>query len=207
VAMVGLCFEHGYRQTTLDMLLDRAEVDRAAFERHFTDLEDCFCEVYQEMQKELMERVLAAIACESTWRDRLRATAYTMADFVAEDEKRTRFVIFEVRSAGDRAIYLLSQSYERLFDLIDQGRRERRLPGSISRATAEAIGGTMFFQMYASYAAGSIESVRAKVPEMMYVAVLPYLGAEAAAEELRLVPGDEGVEAPPPPGTTLSSEY
>jgi hypothetical protein len=30
--------------------------------------------------------------------------------------------------------------------------------------------------------------VRAKVPEMMYVAVLPYLGAEAAEEELRLVP-------------------
>jgi AcrR family transcriptional regulator len=187
-ALVGLCFEHGYRQTTLDMLLDRAEVDRAAFERHFTDLEDCFCEVYQDMQKELMERVLAAIACESTWRDRLRTTAYTMADFVAEDKKRTHFAIFEVRSAGDRAIYLLSQSYERLFDLIDQGRHERRLPGSISRATAEAIGGTMFFQMYASYEAGSIESVRAKVPEMMYVAVLPYLGAKAAAEELRLVP-------------------
>jgi AcrR family transcriptional regulator len=187
-AMVALCFEHGYREATLEMLLDRANVDRAAFERHFADLEDCFCEVYQDMQNELMERVLAAISRESTWRDRLRATAYTMADFVAEDQMRTHFAIFEVRSAGDRAICLLSQSYERLFDLIDQGRAERRLPGSISRATAEAIGGTMFFQMYASYEAGSIDSVRAKVPEMMYVAVLPYLGVEAAEEELHRVP-------------------
>jgi hypothetical protein len=84
-------------------------------------------------------------------------------------------------------MYLLGQSYERLFDLIDLGRRERRLRGSISRATAEAIGGTIFFQMYASYQAGSVDAVRARVPEMMYVAVLPYLGAEAAEEELHLV--------------------
>jgi hypothetical protein len=47
----------------------------------------------------------------------------------------------------------------------------------------------MFFQMYASYEAGeSIDAVRARIPELMYVAVLPYLGAEAAEEELRLVP-------------------
>jgi AcrR family transcriptional regulator len=187
-ALIALCFEHGYRQTTREMLLDRAEVDRGAFERHFADMEDCFCEVYQEIQDELLQRVLAAVTAAPTWRDRLRATAYTMADFIAEDEKRTHLVIFEVRSAGDRAIYLLSQSYERLFDLIDQGRNERRPPGWLSRATAEAIGGTMFFQMYASYDGGSIDTVRAKVPELMYVAVLPYLGPEAAAEELRLVP-------------------
>lgn len=187
-ALVELCFERSYRETTLEMLLERAEVDGATFERHFSDMEDCFCGVYQDIQDELMETVLAAVTTARTWRDRLRATAYTMADFVAEDVKRSHFAIFEVRSAGDRAMYMLAQSYERLFDLIDQGRREREIPGSVSRATAEAIGGAMFFQMYASYDGGSIDTVRAKVPELMYVAVLPYLGPEAAAEELRLVP-------------------
>jgi AcrR family transcriptional regulator len=193
-ALIALCFEHGYRQTTVEMVIERAGVDLDAFERHFAGIEDCFCSVYQEIQDELMDRVLAAVSIEPTWRDRLRATAYTMADFVAEDEKRAHLAIFEVRSAGDRAVYMLSQSYERLFDLIDLGRRERRAPGSISRATAEAIGGTMFFQMYASYDGVSIDSVRAKVPELMYVAVLPYLGLEAAAEELR-IPAPGAVDA------------
>jgi AcrR family transcriptional regulator len=186
-ALIALCFENGYRQTTLEMLLERAGVERAAFERHFADMEDCFCKVYEDMQEELMRRVVAAIEREPTWRDRLRTIAYTMADFVAEDERQAHFAIVEIRAAGDRAMYLLGQSYERLFDLIDLGRRERRLRGSISRATAEAIGGTIFFQMYASYQAGSVDAVRARVPEMMYVAVLPYLGAEAAEEELHLV--------------------
>jgi hypothetical protein len=39
--------------------------------------------------------------------------------------------------------------------------------------------------MYAAYEEGSIEAVRAKIPEMMYMAVRPYLGEQVAAEELR----------------------
>ncbi len=187
---MDLCYERGYRATTLAMLLERAGLDLAAFERHFRDLEDCFCEVYGEFQEELMKRMFAAISGEPTWRDRLRVMAYTMADYVSEDERRTQFIVVEVRSAGDRAIYMMSQGYERLFDLIDMGRRERPAAGSISRATAEAIGGSMFFQMYSSYEPGSIDAVRARVPELMYMAVLPYLGPEAAEEELRLLPQD-----------------
>jgi AcrR family transcriptional regulator len=187
-AMVDLCFEHGYRQTTPEMLFDRAEVDRAGFRRHFADLEDCFCEVYKEMRDDLMGRVAAAVEYEATWRDGLRATAYTMVDWTAEDEKRTKFTVIEVRSAGERALILMGQAFEELFDLIDRGRDERQLPGEISRATAEAIGGTIFNQMYAAYEDGSIDAVRAKVPEMMYMAVRPYLGDEAAAEELREPP-------------------
>jgi AcrR family transcriptional regulator len=73
-ALIALCFENGYRQTTLEMLLERAGVERAAFERHFADMEDCFCKVYEDMQEELMRRVVAAIEREPTWRDRLRTS-------------------------------------------------------------------------------------------------------------------------------------
>ena len=187
-ALVDLCHERGYRNTTLAALLERAGVDRATFTRHYGHLENCFCEVYAELQDDLMERLLAVVSAESTWRDRLRAVAYELADYIEEDESRTQFMVIEVRSAGDRAIYLLSQSYERLFDLIDMGRGERPRRRSISRATAEAVGGSMFFQMYSSYEPGSIDAVRARVPELMYMAVLPYLGPEAAAEELLLAP-------------------
>jgi AcrR family transcriptional regulator len=183
-AMIDLCFEVGYRETTLEMLLDRAGVDRAAFERHFADLEDCFCQVYEGMRDDLMCRVAATVEQQPNWRDSLRAVAYTMVDWTAEDEKRTKFTVIEVRSAGERALLMMGEAFDELFDLIDRGRDERELPGDISRATAEAVGGTIFNQMYVAYEAGSIEAVRAKVPEMMYMAVRPYLGEKAASEEL-----------------------
>jgi AcrR family transcriptional regulator len=189
-AIVDLCFEHGYRETTLEMLLDRAEVGRDAFESHFADLEDCFCQVYEGMRDDLMTRVAASFEHEPTWRDSLRAAAYTMVDWTAEDEKRTKFTVIEVRRAGERAMLLMGQAFEELFDLIDRGRGERSLPGEISRTTAEGIGGTIFTQMYAAYEQGSIEAVRGKIPEMMYMAVRPYLGEEVAAEELEQAPRD-----------------
>jgi len=70
-----------------------------------------------------------------------------------------------------------------MFDLLDAGRGERE-GGGPSRAIAEAVGGTIFFRMNAAFEEGSIETVRAKIPEMMYMAVLPYLGPEAAEVEL-----------------------
>jgi AcrR family transcriptional regulator len=187
-ALVDLCFERGYRATTEEMLLDRAGVDRTAFVHHFTDLENCFCEVYKELLDQMTADVVEAVLGEATWRDRLRAAAYAMADYVTEDEKRTHFTIVEVRTAGDRALFIMGQAYDRLFDLIDEGRRQPGARGSTTRATAEAIGGTLFFQMFSSYEAGSADAVRARIPELMYLAVLPYLGPEAAEEELRMRP-------------------
>lgn len=192
-ALIGLCYERGYRETTESMLIERAGVGRVEFRHQFTDLENCFCEVYREMQDELVERVVDAVLEKHTWRDRLRATAYAMADYVTDDERRTHFMFVEARTAGDRALDLMGEGYDRLFDLIDEGRLQPGARDSITRTTAEAIGGTLFFQMFASYEPGSIDAVRARVPELMYLAVLPYLGREAAEQELQMQP--QGVPA------------
>src|SRR6478609_7827989 len=140
-ALLDLCFERGYRQLDLAALLERAKVDEAAFERHFGDLEDCFCVVYQEIRDELFDRFAHAIADEHTWRDRIRATAYVFLRFLREDSRVTHLAVIDVRSAGERALRLFTEAFEDLNNLLDQGRGERRHPDSLSRATAEAIGG------------------------------------------------------------------
>jgi AcrR family transcriptional regulator len=66
---------------------------------------------------------------------------------------------------------------------------------AISRATAEAIGGGIFGQIYAAVDAGA--PLRADgIPRLMHAAVLPYLDERAAAAELDLpVPeGEEGLD-------------
>jgi AcrR family transcriptional regulator len=199
-ALIDLCYEGSYRETTLEMVLERAEVDRATFELYFADLEDCFCEIYKEIRDEVVAHVAPVVERQETWRDGLRAAAYAMVDYTAEDEKRTNFSVFEVRSAGERALLLMAEAFEAAFDLIDRGRDQGRDATLTSRATAEAVGGSIFNQMYAAIASESIDAVRAKIPEMMYMAVLPYLGAEAAAEELRQpapAPTGQGTATPP----------
>lgn len=187
-ALMDLCYERGYRNVELPMVLERAAVDRPAFELYFADLEDCYCQTYEELRDQLMARIAEAIAEQPTWRDRIRATAYTMVSHLEEDERRTQFMATDVRDAGDRAAMLMETVFEEMFQLLDAGREEREHPAQLSRATAEAVGGTIFFQMLAAFEQGSMGDVRAKLPEMMYVAVLPYLGEEAAREELSIAP-------------------
>lgn len=186
--LLELCFERGYREVTLAELLERAEVDRSEFEGFYDDLEDCFCSIYEGLQGEMMARVTAAVEGAPSWRDGLRAVAYAIVGYLEEDECRAHLMAIEVMRAGERAGLLLAEAFEQIFDILDRGRWERAHAGAISRATAEAIGGTIFTQMYAAFEDGSVEAVRAKVPEMMYVAVLPYMGEQAAEEELHRDP-------------------
>src|SRR5829696_9982800 len=96
-ALLRLCRERGFPDVTLPMLLERADVNRAAFEREFADLEDCFLQIYVGFRDDLMGSIARTVQGEPTWRERIRAVAYTMVEYMEVDELRTHFIVTEVR--------------------------------------------------------------------------------------------------------------
>jgi AcrR family transcriptional regulator len=166
-----------------ERIIERAGVSREQFESLYADKTDCFIQTYEAMVPEFMNRLAASFAEGSDWRERLRLTAYASLDYFQEDPARARFTTIELLNAGDHAAALVDQSLSMLVDLIDAGRYELEDPESVPRSAAEA-------------AVGSIWSLLAKkirqheladetvVPQLMYIAVLPYLGEAAAKEEL-----------------------
>jgi AcrR family transcriptional regulator len=190
-ALIDLCFERGFASLTVDDLCRRAGVDRAAFERLYTDLEDCFFQICAAELRRYRDLADAARAGLDEWHDRLRATAYALYRYLDEDERLRRFTVVEVRAAGERPALLLGEEIETLFDLIDEGRAEPTAPPTLTRATAESVGGGIFNEIFtAAGHEGPMPPEEDVVPDMMYSAVLPYLGAASAAAEL---------EIPPPP--------
>jgi AcrR family transcriptional regulator len=183
-AMIDLCVEHGYVNLTLPMVLDKAGVSEAAFEESFADLEDCFCSIMEAQIGIAGQQVLAAYAAEEGWQLQMRAAARALLDYVLEDLKRARFVCVEVVYAGDRAKLIRDQLMQAFFLLIDQGRQEMADPDLLTPFTAEAIGSSIYQRMQSALANDQLEEFETSIPEMMYLAVLPYLGAEAAEEEL-----------------------
>ncbi len=185
-ALIDLCFEHGYRNTTMPMLLKRAEVDEAAFERHFADREDCFCQTLQGRANEYLLRLGAAFSTAQGWRNQLRATAHASLRFLREDLPRARFLFVEVYFGGPRAQLIRDQGIDALTELIDLGRAELDDPGSISRATAVSIAGGIYERGHVAIDRDDPQVWETLVPQLMYTAVLPYLGPEAALEELEM---------------------
>jgi AcrR family transcriptional regulator len=191
-ALLDLCVEQGYADLKLEGLLERSGVDSAAFHRLYGDLDACFAAVLGRAYGEFFELAQAAVAGESGWRDRMRATAYALLRFLRADERVARLAAVEAQHGGERALRLFVETFNRLVDLIDEGSAEAGGPDSPSRATAVGVGGVLFTRLQEAVAEGELELGEEEIPQLMYAAVFPYFGAEAADEELRIPP-------PPPP--------
>ena len=185
-ALLDLCLERGFKRADLAMLLGRAGVDQATFQSGYLDLEDCLCHAFSDARDELFARVEAAVEGRLEWRDRIRATAYVFLDFLNEDRRVAHMSVVDVREAGGRSQMLSDQSFQFFLDLLDEARGAGPAQ-TMSRATAEAVLGGISLQIFVAMAADRALDAEL-IPGMMYTAVLPYLGREAATEELNIPP-------------------
>jgi AcrR family transcriptional regulator len=188
-ALLDLCTERGYKKLKLKHLLERAGVDEAAFHRHYADLDACFAAILSEIYDEFFARVQEAVADEIGWRDRMRATAYALLRYLRADERVARLAAVEVQYAGNDAQRLFQETFSRLVRVIDEGSPEAGGPDSPGLATAIGVGGVVFARIQEGAVKGEFEDLgEEEVPQLMYAAVFPYLGAEAAEEELHIPP-------------------
>lgn len=187
-ALLDLCAERGYPDLRLEDVLARAGVDAAAFRREYVDLDALFAAVLSRAYGEFFELAQAAVAGRTGWRDRMRATAYALLRFLRSDERVARLAAVEAQHAGEGAQRLFLETFNRLVDLIDEGSAEAGGPDSPSRATALGVGGVLFARLQEGVAEGELGLGEEEIPQLMYAAVFPYLGAEAADEELRIPP-------------------
>lgn len=185
-ALVALMGAEGYRQTSLADVLSRAAVDETEFRRHFASLEDCFVQVWDELT--LAHGVLAAeaFAGPGRWHERMRAAAWITLDYLQADLTRTRFLVLEVLNAGELAQAHRDLAIAAQVEWIDAGRHELEDPDSLSRATAEHIAGAINEMLIRKTRSGEILEAAQVIRELMYMAVRPYLGEEAAREELTM---------------------
>jgi AcrR family transcriptional regulator len=185
-ALLDLSFERGYASITLPDLLERAGIEEAAFRDHFEDLEDCFCVALEEIRGHLLERIERAADRQECWRERIRAAGYVLWRFLREDERVTHLAAIEARRAGERPQRLLSETLDRLVNLLDEGRKEYEGREQLSRATAEELGARMFDHVCLAIEEGRLNDGGDTIRLLIYEAVRPYLGADAAAQELNV---------------------
>jgi AcrR family transcriptional regulator len=191
-AMIDLVLEQGYEATDLEAVCARAGVDRAAFQRHFDDFDDCYMQLYQEHTAEFNLRVFGAFEAEDQWRDGLRACAYAAARYLRDHPREVQFGVVQMFGAGPMAQAHRESHLHQIVDLIDQGRKELDDPDSMSRSVAEGVLGSIYGQLVKQLEAGAgTRTAESYVPGLMYIAVRPYLGHEIAREELSIPPPPE----------------
>jgi AcrR family transcriptional regulator len=182
-ALIEIAAERGYAETTIELILDRAGLDRPAFDRHFRGKYDCFLTAWQEINEGCMREMLEAFNSQEDWPDRLRAVACEIVENLRHDPNRASFAV-EVLSAGDAARARRDMTMRVIASLIDAGRNEMEDPEAVPHTTAEALAGSAYGQVYAKVVRGEADELPTLVPQLMSAAVMPYLGVEAGLAEL-----------------------
>jgi AcrR family transcriptional regulator len=191
-ALAEVCIREGYRKASVDSVVEEAGTTRVAFDRHFADLEDCFAAYILETREAFLAEVGGAVLQHAGWREQMRAAAYGIVRFWQEDVRRARMILIEVHSAGPRAQLVRDEGMQMMVALIDQGRSLMPDPDLLTRATAEAVAGAIMNQMRLILDRGEADRAQEHVAGLMYSVVLPYVGSEAALEELEIPPPEEG---------------
>jgi AcrR family transcriptional regulator len=182
-AAIELAAERGYGETSIDLILDRAGVDRPAFDRHFRSKYDCFLSAWQDVSEECLETMVRAYESCEEWPDRLRAVAEQIVSGLRDDPSRASFGV-EVLAAGDAARARRDMTMRVVAGLIDAGRQLMDDPEAVPHTTAEALAGSAYGQIYSRVVRGAVDELPGLIPQLMSAAVMPYLGVEAAMEEL-----------------------
>jgi AcrR family transcriptional regulator len=173
----------GYEQTTVQDAIEAAGLYRQAFYDNFTDKEDCYLQALEAgaTWAESAMRVAAA-AEEPSWRGRMRGSLRGLLEFLDSRPQIGRALLVEVHAAGPRAVEKRTEAMERAAKLIDRAREDG---GDEAPAiSAEAVVAGILAVLHTRLAGEWQDGFELLLPELMYLAVLPYFGAAAAAGEL-----------------------
>lgn len=185
VAMLMAASELGYRETNVQDVIDRAGVSRPTFYEHFSNKEDCFLAAFDTSAARLRNKVDAAAATGGeVWRDRLRSGLTALIEFAIAEPQTARTLIVEARAASADAVLRRVQLLEHFAACLDAEVRELLPQGTYSAVTAAGVVGGVEALLYARLCKGDIDGIEQLLPTLMYFAVLPYEGHEAANEEL-----------------------
>jgi AcrR family transcriptional regulator len=179
--------ELGYRDYSVQDVLDRAGVSRPTFYEHFKNKEDGFLAAFDSVASRLRERLERAAegAAEGSWRDRLRLALEELLRFVCEEPDSATMLIVDARAASPTALQRRDELLESFAACLDsQVRGDLAGADGGSEVSAAGIVGGIESLLYSRLYRGEGRELDALLPSLMYFAVLPYEGHEAASEEM-----------------------
>jgi AcrR family transcriptional regulator len=186
-AMLDLVSSQGYEATSVEELLEHAGATQAEFESEFSSKEDCALAVFDRFMEDCIGVVREAYEGESEWPGSLRAAAYALARWLDEHPREARFGGLEIIWVSELSQARRELALREFTRMADGGRAHAADPDSVSASTAEGVVGSVA-EMLARRARKKGVSAYEFVPQLMYLAVLPYLGEKAAKKELTMPP-------------------
>jgi len=190
--MVRVAATKGYEATTVSDVIEVAGVSRATFYEMFDDKESCFLEAYDAVIDVLVAHVTSAFesASEESWPEQIAHGLRALVELLAAESDIARMAMVEVTAAGEDARGRYRAALGRFTPFLEKGRTYSGQGDSLPADTARfAIGGATSM-IFDEIRAGRGPDLERLLPDLVFAVLMPYLGPEAAEEEMQRVGGD-----------------
>lgn len=182
-AMAKSVAEKSVAATTIADIVGCASISRATFYKHFTNKQECFCATADAFLAELQgAAVVAYTRSEDSPMASVRDVIATVLELLAAKPDYTKLLLLEAPIVDPEIV--------RRYRNFAIGALKKQLAAEDGTRRAEADPEIAFGRakvLIADYvAAGQTEDLPSLLPEMVYIALLPYAGQDAALEQARL---------------------
>lgn len=187
--MVRVAAAKGYEATTTADVAEFAGISEEAFDEMFEDKSSCFIEAYDAVFNVLLSYVGNAFeeAEGRPWPERIATMLSALVELLSIEADIARMAMVEVTAAGDDARERYRAMLTRFTPFMEEGRRYSGQGEELPADTARfAIGGATSM-IFDEVRAGRGPELRRILPDLVFAVLMPYLGPEAAEDEMRRV--------------------
>ena len=179
-SLAATAAEHGYGGVTVERILRHAHMSARTFYALFDDREACLLAAHRVLAARLQAGLEAAWQLEGDWPAKVRAALAAALAFALRKPAAAQFLAAEIQ-AGDRAARAAqAESIDRLAAKLSEGRRPYPAADGLNPSTERVIVAGLVALIGNRLLAGQVELLSDCEPELVELALAPFLGAGRA---------------------------
>ncbi|HXR30789.1 MAG TPA: TetR/AcrR family transcriptional regulator [Solirubrobacterales bacterium] len=179
-AMASSTAEKTFAGTTIADIVGHASISRATFYKHFANKRECFDATVESFLSELWQAAAEVRSTDDLPAEAIRKAATAGLQRMAKKPAHAKLVLIEAPSVNPAIV----RSYRDA--LIDVLERELNLERATNGADPGIAVGRAKVLLADFLAADRAKELPSLVPEIVYIALLPYVGQEAALQQAGL---------------------
>jgi AcrR family transcriptional regulator len=184
----------GYANTKVEDIVAAAQIARPVFYEHFQSKEDAFLEAQNFHTQFILDSCAKAYFSAKEWPERMWRCLGTLIRLIYENQAISHLRLVECYGAGRAAIRRAEEITRSFTIFLEEGYHYREQARELPALYTQAIAGAIFEVVQRPVARRESLALTAHLPQLTYIALAPFTGAQEAIALVEEIKGRQGPE-------------